>query len=214
MAQKNHTRGHSFQRAGGPEAGKSPRQRLPIAHHTCLQRGKSCWRPPCARILTRGTILAATLAPISAPAAAPQYCVLWAREDVRITLLSTNDVDLITAIPELIRRMFDRRYAWCVSQKADYLGLPGGDRRLTDAWVAFMAERIIGKRQPEPVGDAPEPVVEDPEPEVANEAAKPPAAKETNAPIAMSMSGFPVGSPNIWIGAGPSTGPGMRRRAP
>ena len=158
---------------------------MPIAYRPCLRR---------RALIAPFALLTVTLAPVSAMAAAPQYCVLWAREDVRITLLSTNDVDLITATPELIRRMFDRRYAWCVSQKADHLGLPGGDRRLTDAWVAFMAERILGKRQPEPVGDAPEPVDEDPEAEVANEAAKPPAAKETNAPIAMSMSGFPVGS--------------------
>lgn len=138
-----------------------------------------------------------SVVPCAAIAAAPQYCVLWAREDVRITLLSSNDVDLITATPELIRRMFDRRYAWCVAQDAKYLGLPGGDRRLTDAWVAFMAERILGKRPlPESAGDASEPVESPrvPEAEATNDDSESPTAKGAEASIAMSMSGFPIGS--------------------
>ena len=151
-------------------------------------------------------ILVTALASSSALAAAPQYCVLWAREDVRISLMSTTDIDLITATPELIRRMFDRRYAWCVSQKAEYLGLPGGDKRLTDAWVAFMAERIIGKRQPEPepAGDAADTVMDAPEQDVANKASKQAAGDEAAAANPMSVSGFPIGSPEHldWCRAG------------
>jgi hypothetical protein len=144
-------------------------------------------------------ILAAAISPLVALAAAPQYCVLWAREDVRITLLSTNDVDLITAAPELIRRMFDRRYAWCVAQKSEYLGLPGGDRRLTDAWVAFMAERVIGKRPLEKTIVPPEAVASAPEQQVAEEAPNPPEGDDegddAQSADAISMSGFPIGSP-------------------
>lgn len=110
--------------------------------------------------------------------------------------MSTTDVDLITATPELIRRMFDRRYAWCVAQKAEYLGLPGGDKWLTDLWVAFMAERIVGKRypEPEPAGDAPDTVVDAPEQDAANEASKQAAGDQSPAASSMSVSGFPIGS--------------------
>jgi hypothetical protein len=95
--------------------------------------------------------------------------------------------------------MFDRRYAWCVAQKAEHLGLPGGDKRLTDAWVAFMAERIIGKRRPDPVDVGPETVVNASEPEPVEDAANLPEGDRgeiaDQAGDLMSMSGFPVGSP-------------------
>ena len=160
-------------------------------------------------------ILVTALASSSALAAAPQYCVLWAREAIRISLISTTDIDLITATPELIRRMFDRRYAWCISQKAEYLGLPGGDKRLTDAWVAFMAERIIGKRQPEPepAGDASDTVVDAPEREVANEASKQAAASGPRQPNERERLPDRI-TRSIWIGAALNTALGMKRRAP
>ena len=141
--------------------------------------------------LTFFVALVAVTSSSSATAAAPQSCLLWASEGVRITLLSTNNVDLIIPVtPKLVRRIFDRTFAWCVSQKSEYLGVPGGEKLLTDAWVALSSE----ERWPERNFEVPEAVI-DAEPELAEGASNPPEGNESPAPSAMSVAGFPVGSP-------------------
>ena len=110
--------------------------------------------------LILGVLLVGALLTRPARAEDRSYCVLWAREAVRLDYL--HETAAIT--PEALEEAWLRRYLWCGNQETGQrLGLPGWkDDATQKAWAEFIAAAYRATQEradaagTEPAGDAPE----------------------------------------------------------
>ncbi len=97
------------------------------------------------------------LAPETGVAAGPAYCLFYAREYVRIDAMTTTDVDLMTATPEMLLGMVERRYRWCLTAR-DFVPLPGTPlERSSTLWAHHLSTMVKGRweRHLDTIGNTP-----------------------------------------------------------
>lgn len=78
-------------------------------------------------------------------AADQSYCALWARERVRIELMSTEDIDTRLADVDRIQDMAMRSYHHCLLQETEYLKLPQVPATFSAVWAENMRALIIDR---------------------------------------------------------------------